>query len=130
MLKCQEGMKDNPRSETQMFCQDNGIRRNVSKPGEQWQNGQAERCSNDIRLSRCLAKAGAQFRINFLQGQEQNRSPLIICISTGRIVRPGEPATLDSKSIQVHTAPNLSLRETDMAEVIHTYTYIGKAEQA
>ena len=33
--KCQEGEKDNPRSEMQQFCQDNGVRRDLSKPGQQ-----------------------------------------------------------------------------------------------
>ena len=43
-----------------------------------------------------------------------------------------EPATLDSESIrvQVQLTPSHSLREADMAEVIHTYTYTWKAEHA
>ncbi len=41
-----------------------------------------------------------------------------------------EPATLDSESVQVHGTPSHSLREADMAEAIHTYTYTWKAEHA
>ena len=46
MQKCQVGIKDNPRLDFDLemlqFCLDNRISSDVSKPGEQLQNGKAE----------------------------------------------------------------------------------------
>ena len=74
MLKCQKGMKANPSSEVQQYRLDNGVSRNLSEPGDPWQNGKAEKCHSDIWLSQCSAKAGAH---TVSQGQERYISPLM-----------------------------------------------------
>ena len=60
MQKCQEGMKDNPRSEMRQISHDNEFERKSSMiQGQPWQNGKAENQHSYIWLSQCSATAGA-----------------------------------------------------------------------
>jgi hypothetical protein len=59
MPKCQEGLKDNPRSEMQQFRRDYGFGHKSSVAGQSWQNGKAENQHSNTWLSQCSAKAGA-----------------------------------------------------------------------
>jgi hypothetical protein len=52
-------LKDRSRQEMRQFRRDNGIRRNLSISGQQWQNGKEENQQSYIWLSQCSATAGA-----------------------------------------------------------------------
>ena len=52
-------LKDCSRQEMRQFRRDNGIRRNLSISGQQWQNGKEENQQSYIWLSQCSATAGA-----------------------------------------------------------------------
>jgi hypothetical protein len=59
MQKCQEGMKDNPRSEMRQISHDYGFERKLSIQGQPWQNGKEENQHSYIWLSQCSATIGA-----------------------------------------------------------------------